>query len=262
LSTNVERRSYRFLVQPKWILFHLLVLVLVVVMVNLGIWQLHRLQDRRAFNAEVRERSELPVAAFESVVTDAVRTVDDGDLVEWRVVTATGTFVADEQVEIINRSQGGVAGFDVVTPLRLRDGELVLVNRGFMPDDESAPPPPEGEVVVTGVLRSTQRRGFGGLTDPDGRLTEFQRLDIERIAEQLPPPVAPVSVDLASTDPPTLNAPIPVPEPELGEGPHLSYMIQWWIFSVCAVVGWVLAVRRSARRPVAATTPSTSAGEP
>ena len=33
--------------------------------------------------------------------------------------------------------------------------------------------------------------------------------------------------------------------PTLDEGPHLSYTIQWFIFSICVIVGWVLAVRRS-----------------
>jgi cytochrome oxidase assembly protein ShyY1 len=240
---------YRFLLRPKWLLFHLVVLLLVVVMVNLGIWQLHRLQDRRAFNAEVRDRSDMPVAPFESVVIDAVRTVDDGDLVEWRPVTLAGRYVADEQVQIINRSQGGAPGVDVVTPLELPDGLLVLVNRGFVPATDPVPEPPEGDVVVTGVVRETERRGFGGLTDQDGDLTEFQRLDIERIAPQLASPVAPVFVDLVSSDPPAADGPIPVPAPDLTEGPHMSYMIQWWIFSACAIVGWVLAVRRSARQP-------------
>ena len=63
---------YRFALRPKWLLFHLLVVVLVVVMVNLGIWQLHRLQDRRAFNDDVRTRSSMPVVDFDDVVTSQI----------------------------------------------------------------------------------------------------------------------------------------------------------------------------------------------
>ena len=37
----------------------------------------------------------------------------------------------------------------------------------------------------------------------------------------------------------------PIVAPTLDEGPHLSYTIQWFVFSVCVIVGWVLAVRRS-----------------
>ena len=63
---------YRFAFRPKWLAFHLAVIVLVVLMVNLGIWQLHRLQDRRAFNDAVRTRSAMPVAEFDQIVTDQI----------------------------------------------------------------------------------------------------------------------------------------------------------------------------------------------
>jgi surfeit locus 1 family protein len=249
LTATVDDRMYRFAFRPKWLLFHLLVVVLVVVMVNLGIWQYHRLQGRRAFNDEVRSRAAVPVAEFEAVVTNTIVSLDDADQVEWRTVRATGTYLADEQVLVINRSQGGEPGEDVVTPLQLASGELVLVNRGFVAETDAVPAPPAGPVVVTGRLRSTEKRSFGGLTDPaDGDLTELQRLDIPRLAEQLPGPVAPVYITLLTSDPASAADPLPIPDPELDEGPHQSYMIQWFIFSICAIVGWVLALRRSARR--------------
>src|SRR5829696_2670573 len=98
---------YRFVLRPKWLLFHVLVIVLVVIMVNLGIWQLHRLQDRRAFNDEVRSRTAMPLAEYDQVVTDQIATVDDADEIEWRPVHLEGTYLPDEQVTIVNRSQGG-----------------------------------------------------------------------------------------------------------------------------------------------------------
>jgi surfeit locus 1 family protein len=261
---------YRFALRPRWLLFHLLVVVLVVVMVNLGIWQLHRLQDRREFNDDVRTRSAMPVAEFDDVVTAQIVTTGDADPIEWRPVRVVGTYLADEQVVVINRSQGGIVGKNVVTPLQTAAGPLVLVNRGFVAETDTVPPPPEGTVAVTGRIRATERRGFGGLTDaPDGELTELQRLDIDRLAQQLPAPVAPVSVDLVTSDPASPTDPAPLPGPELGEGPHLSYMVQWFIFSICVVIGWVLAMRRSARRPVSAApapvpadSPTASADEP
>ena len=39
---------------PKWIAFHVLVVVVVVAMINLALWQLRRLDERRDFNAQVR----------------------------------------------------------------------------------------------------------------------------------------------------------------------------------------------------------------
>ena len=235
---------YRFLFKPKWLGFHLLVVALIVLMVNLGIWQKHRLEDRREFNAEVRARSSEPIVPIEDVVTDATDPAD----VQWRTVTATGTYLADEQVVIVNRSQGGVIGVNVVTPLELDDGRLVLINRGFVPDSETVPAPTSGVVEVTGRLRETQQRSLGGLTEADGELTELFRIDIPRLAEQLPAAVLSSYVDLLAADPDQGVVPIPLPDPELSEGSHLSYMVQWWIFSACVAAGWVLAVRRSIRQ--------------
>lgn len=232
---------YRFLFKPKWLGFHLLVLALIVLMINLGIWQKHRLEDRREFNAEVRARSSEPIVPVEDVVDDDTDPAD----VQWRTVTATGTYLADEQVVIVNRSQGGVTGVNVVAPLELDDGRLVLINRGFVPDTQPVPAPAAGVVEVTGRLRETQERSLGGLTEADGELTELFRIDIPRLAEQLPAPVLPVYVDLLAAEPDQGVLPIPLPDPELSEGSHLSYMVQWWIFSACVAAGWVLAVRRS-----------------
>lgn len=235
---------YRFLLKPRWLLFHLGVVLLIVLMVNLGFWQLHRWEDRKDFNAEVRARAVQPVVPVEQVVTADT----DGDDVQWRTVTASGTYLADEELIVVNRSQDGFSGVNVVTPLELADGTLVLVNRGFVPTTLDVPPTPTGDVVVTGRLRETQERTLGQLTEGEGELTEIFRIDIPLLAEQLPAPVLPVYIDLLSTDPSQGELPVPLPDPDLSEGPHLSYMVQWWIFSLCVVVGWVLAVRRSVRQ--------------
>ncbi len=235
---------YRFLFKPKWIAFHVLVIATIVAMVNLGFWQKHRLEDRREFNSEVRDRSKEPVVPIDDVVADDT---DPGD-VQWRTVTVTGTYLPDEQVLIVNRSQAGAAGVNVVTPMELADGRLVLINRGFVPDTIDVPMPAEGVLTVTGRLRETQERSLGGLTEGAGDLTELFRVDIPRLAQQLPGPVLAVYVDLLAAEPDQGRPPIPLPDPELGEGSHLSYMFQWWIFSVCVAVGWVLAVRHSIRQ--------------
>jgi cytochrome oxidase assembly protein ShyY1 len=247
---------YRFLLRPRWIVFHLLCLIGVVGMIGLGFWQKSRHDDRSAFNALVTSRADEPVATVTDVVGPPGAEADPRD-VEWRPVTAAGTYRADEQVVIVNRSQNGQAGVNVVTPLELSDGRLLLVNRGFIPGQGTdPPPPPAGEVEVAGSLRRSQERAFGQISDPaDGVLTEMQRIDVPRLAQQLPDPVVPVYLDLAVSTPEQGLPPIPVPPPELSDGPHLSYMGQWWFFSACVAVGWVVAVRRSIRtRRVSAAT--------
>ncbi len=234
---------YRFLFSPRWLGFHLLVIVGIVTMINLGFWQLRRLDERKAFNAQVSERIADPPAPLD----DVLQTGTDPDSVEWRSVTARGTYVPAEQFLVVNRSQDGIGGTMVVTPLQLADGRLLLVERGFMPGTTPPPAAPAGTVDVAGRLRPSEERRTGQLSDPkEGELQEAQRLDIDRLAPQLDGQPVPMFIELTASRPaePT-PFPAPVTLPELTNGPHLSYAVQWFTFSVAVVVGWVLAVRKS-----------------
>jgi cytochrome oxidase assembly protein ShyY1 len=242
-TATVPHDMYRFLLRPRWLAFHLLVMAAIVAMVNLGFWQLRRLDERQAFNERVRERIDIAPVPLEDVLAAA----SDPAAVEWRAVEATGTYLGDEQVAIVNRSQGGRAGQHVATPLELANGRLLIVDRGFVPLGDDVPAPPPGEVTVVGRVHPSQERRRGQLSDPEGERAEFQRVDLDRLAEQLPAPVVPMYVDLVSSEPPQGSSPAPTELPELSEGPHLSYAVQWYIFAGCVAVGWVLAVRHSVR---------------
>lgn len=234
----------RFLLTPKWIAFHLVVLVAIIAMVNFGFWQLRRLDERRDFNATVEARYDAPPLPIDELLTSGA----DPDAIEWRPVTASGTYLPEFEFLVVNRSQHGAAGRNVVVPLELDDGRILLVNRGFVPlavDD--VPDVPAGNVSVSGRLRQSQERRLGQLSDPaDGVLTEVQRIDIDRLAEQLPAAVLPMYVDLLESNPAEVESvPEPVAPPDLGERNHLSYAVQWFIFAIAVAVGWFLAVRRS-----------------
>ena len=181
---------------------------------------------------------------------DAVLTpgTDPQDVV-WLPVTVTGTYRPDGTVHIVNRSQNGFAGDNIVVPFDLGDGRVLLVNRGFVALGEDVPPPPSGEVAVTGRLRPSQQRRFAQVSDPgEGTLTEAQRVDIPRLQQQVDGELVDMYIDAIASDPPDSSALEPVVRPDVSEGPHLSYAVQWFIFSVCAAVGWVLAVRYSAAK--------------
>lgn len=239
------------------IALHLLVIVLVVVMANLSAWQFRRLDDRRAFNEQVRSRANLPAAALADVIG---LPPDD---VEWRPLVVRGTFRPDDEVIVINRSQNNTAGNDALTPLDFAvDGKkfVVLVDRGFVPLSTDIPPPAAGEVEFLARARTSQQRRLGALTDPaEGVLREVQRVDVERLAEQMKSgadqTVLPFYVDyLQSTTgaDDIVSTIATVANPDLSEGSHLSYAIQWIIFSLCAIGAWVILVRRAIRsRPSA-----------
>ncbi|HEX9259838.1 MAG TPA: SURF1 family protein [Acidimicrobiales bacterium] len=244
---------YRFLLRPRWLAFHLLVVVLVVVMVNLGLWQLSRLDERKARNEEIRSRQAAPVQPLDALLAEhSVDTTSEGGAVQWYTVVVTGTYDPTEAVQIRNRSLDGAPGEHAVTPLRADDGTAVLLNRGWVPSEQAVagqvPPATSGPVTVVGRVRATQERGRFGPRDPaDGDLDKLARVDIDRIQQQTPYPLAPVYVELVEQQPAAAELPRALPPPALDEGPHLSYAGQWFLFSLCAVAGWVLVVRKSAR---------------
>ena len=141
----------RFLLRPRWLLSHVLVALLVVTMINLGFWQLRRLDEKRDRNALIEARQDEPVVPVEELLGPGA-TEGEVDAARYRGVTASGTYDDRATVTVRNRTQDGAAGAWLVTPLDLGSGERVGVIRGFvgLTADGSAAgaPAPEGEVTV------------------------------------------------------------------------------------------------------------------
>jgi surfeit locus 1 family protein len=254
-------RVYRFLLKPRWILSHLFVLFCVVLFINLGFWQLRRLHERKALNAEVAAAEAEPTAPLDQLLPDGpASTAEQVDDVQYRSVVITGTYAVDQQVLVTNRSNGGAPGFWVLTPLVRADGTAVVVNRGWIPFSYTAEgpwtdfDPPTGQVQVLGMVRAPQARSTSGLVagpkDADqGVLRSLARVDVERLQQQVDEKLVPAYVDLVQQQPAqTGQLPEPVPAPELDEGPHLNYAGQWFIFATLTIIVYPLLLRRVARR--------------
>ena len=227
-------------------MLHLLLGSLVALMLFLGFWQLDRLDQKRTFNATVLERTAMdPVSVVDLV---SAGSEPDGSL-EWRIVTAEGTYLPDEQVTLINRSLDGVAGYSPFVPLQMDDGTVVFVQRGFVPLAEPMPSIAEGRVSVTGFLRPPQTRGtLGAVDSTDPTATEFHRADVELIAARTEAPHLPMYIQLLGQSPAVESVwPQAARLPDLDEGPHFSYAMQWWFFSAVALTGWIVVARRAVR---------------
>ena len=192
---------------------------------------------------------------------------------EFRSTSVTGTYAVDQQVLVQNRTFDGQPGYWVITPLRLADGSAVAVNRGWVPfattsHDGPWPDfdPPSGTVTVTGLVRAGEVRGGGIISGPqdatEGRLTVLARVDLGRLGQQVNEPLLPVYVALVGSDPAQSGQlPVPVPPPDLSEGPHLDYAGQWFAFATLTMIVYPLLLRRTARR-VASERAGGDAGEP
>lgn len=226
----------RFLLSRRWIVFALVVVALAWVAWRLGEWQFHRLEDRKERN-EIIQRNEEAGAAPVSEVLAPGRGVALAD--EWRIVQATGTYAVEDTVIVRYRTREGAAGVDVVVPLELADGTSLLVDRGWYATDNrgvttaDVPEPPAGEVTITGWVRRDAEGDSAEVADQSTRA-----VDSGRIGDALGREVLGGWVDLRSESPEPETPLVPVELPELDEGPHFFYGLQWWFFGALAIFGF------------------------
>jgi surfeit locus 1 family protein len=241
------REVLRDLLRPAAIVSHLLVLTVVVACVALGQWQVDRLQFVREQNARAVQRMAEPPVDLAALMDPAASDAVDDAALEFRRVEVTGTYRPDEEVLQRNRQYRNQTGFHVLTPLELPNGAVVLVRRGWVPASLDQPPvaqaaPPPGDVTVIGLLERPVPQPSFGPQDPDeGRLERVFHTDTTRLDRQVTGELFPMILRIdAELDNPTEDQlPFPAGPPELDEGSHLSYAVQWHIFAVLALVTYV-----------------------
>ncbi|GAA2081380.1 SURF1 family protein [Streptomyces albiaxialis] len=243
---------YRFLLSRQWVILTLLALVLIPVMIKLGFWQLHRHEARVARNDEVAASLSAPTVPV-TELTGTGREPSDDD--KFRTVEATGTYDAKHEVVVRHRTaaDGDTIGYFVVTPLVMKDGKAVLVNRGWIKADRDltafpkVPPAPRGEVKVVGRMMPDETTEDSGIKDTKGLPDrQVMLINSEEQAEKAGRSLLHGFVQLAETTPkPSGRQPEVLPEPDhSGIGPHMAYAVQWWLFAAAVPVGWVILVRR------------------
>ncbi|MFQ5409960.1 MAG: SURF1 family protein [Anaerolineales bacterium] len=234
----------RALISRRWLLSTVLVVIGMGVMVRLGFWQLDRLAQRRAANALVQSRLDAPPVDL----TAEPLPLEPDDL-NLRTGTASGVFDFEREISLRNEAYQGQPGVHLLTPLVLADGRALLVDRGWLPYEQSQPEQwaafhGAAQAEVAGMIRTAQPTPAGADLPPVPEL-EWFRVDIDAIQRQMPYSLLPVYLQAG----PATNAgdALPVtelPAIELSEGPHLGYAIQWYLFVVILGVGYVRFVMR------------------
>ncbi len=228
-----------------WVLATLLVLAGTAFCIRMGFWQLDRLEQRRAFNAQV-------ITMRAEKMLDLTRSVPANiSTMEWRAVTVTGEYDFEHQVTLRNQFNGDQYGYHLITPLQFPGG-AVLVNRGFIPADQNSTPADwrkydeAGQVTITGQIRLGQEKpAFGGVADADvAHLDVWNNFDVNRISAQIPYPILSVFVQPNEIEGDNIPPISFQPEIELTEGPHFGYALQWFSFATILFFGYPFYLRK------------------
>jgi len=236
------------LLNVRWIATALAVLVLAGVCVELGRWQLHRLDARKARNDVTRTNLAAPPAPIDKIVGSQGVV---GDQHAWRTAVVTGRYDASKQIVMRYRNVEDRPGFEIVTPLVLSDGKAVLVDRGFLARQGAElapghiPAAPTGEVTVTGRLRRSERGGnTNGGTPDSGTARLINGPDFAKVLGlNLYDGYLTVDKQEPANDP-DFGA---FPGPEIDDGPHFFYALQWFFFALLALGGLVYFSRQEVR---------------
>ncbi|QFU15797.1 SURF1 family protein [Microvirga thermotolerans] len=236
--------SWRSLVAPG-----LATLVALAILVALGTWQLQRKGWKEDLIAQIQARAYgEPGAILPEPEWGRWQAQAD----EFRRVRVTGTFLNRFETPVYGLAPGGpgrssAQGYYLMTPLRLGNGSIVMVNRGFVPMElkEPASRPqsqPSGEVTVTGLVRAPEERNLFTPADDPARRAWFTR-DPQAIARANGlERVAPFYVEADAT-------PNPGGWPRGGQtrlelpNNHLQYAVTWYgialtLVGVFAAFAW------------------------
>ena len=229
--------------EPLSLLKSAVALLLVIGCLWAAQWQYHRGVDRHQRNNQIELRSDLAAIS----ISDAVEVAASQ---EWRKVSATGQFDPDRQILLRNRYFEGKYGFEALTAFQDSSGVEYWVDRGWVQAGENAtiapqiPPLPVGEVTIEGRLRLDrslpQGKFFALPTGNKGGLISEANAQASNKEYGID---STFYVDLLTGDHPELTPDVAASLPELSDGPHFAYALQWIIFAGLVLYGRFL-IRR------------------
>ena len=209
--------------------------------VRLGIWQLHRRQERRARNA-------LITARLDSAEIDVNAVPRDTALARFRRVRVSGVPDYAHEVIYADRSFRGSPGVNLLTPVRFPGRDTaVIVDRGWVyaPDGATVDFAKWHDRDSTFVGYVEELPSSAGSTYR-GKPRIIARMSLDVIRKAVPYPVAPIYVVVLGDSAMAPDRVARLSVPPLDDGPHMGYALQWFAFATISLVGAgvVLAGRR------------------
>ncbi len=232
----------------RWAPWLSLVVLFAIATTLLSWWQFARREERVEKITQVVENYESEPIQLSEVSWIAVGNGLRAD--EWRPLILQGNYIPEQAVLVRNRPLSGSPGFLQLVPFRTTTGEVIVIERGWLPagSDITEPllnPLPDSENKEL-VVRLRQGEFDSGKQSVEGRLDTIDLAEYSQLHPEL-------AIEtkfygrLATETPGSDEAPLPQPKPSLNEGNHLSYALQWLLFGIMAFAASLWAYRNDKR---------------
>jgi surfeit locus 1 family protein len=227
--------------EPQAILKSFVALILIIFTLWAAQWQYHRGIDRHHRNYLISKNS------AQSIIDLPLDTHSNLLLLEWRSVQTSGTFDSQKQILLRNHYSEGQYGFEILTLFTNDSGKKFWVDRGWVKAGATAAtapvatPAPSGHVSIVGRFRLSTSLPSGtffalpgnGKSGITSEINAQAREDTENFY-----------IDLLSGSVPALTPIVSAQLPELSDGPHMAYALQWVFFAGLILYGRFL-IRRT-----------------
>lgn len=239
--------GWKFAFTRRWAGYLALTIVFAAICAGLGTWQLARRAEALAEIVKVDTNYDSEPVPLAEALPDRT---DFTESQKWLPVVMTGTYLKADELIVRNRPLNIHPGFEVLTPLRLVDGTVFIVDRGWLPTGDtpdapsSVPEAPDGVVTVVARLKA----GEPSLAGRTALGNQIATINLTEVQGRLDLPIYTGAYGLVkSEDPAPGERPVPVTRPVRDEGPHLSYAFQWFVFALMAFIGLGWSVRQEFR---------------
>jgi cytochrome oxidase assembly protein ShyY1 len=230
---------FKNLIKPRWIALTLFLLILIYLFIRLSNWQFDRYDQRVLRNESTNVALSLAPKKIDSVSQMS-------GLKQWEKIELTGSYLSDQSKLVRKQYLENNLGFWVITPFKIQNGENILVNRGWIPigssasSNQSIPLAPVGTVNLEGYLQPFN----DSITQPkDLPLNQVNTIDYKYFESEI---ANNFYVQVAKSSPMDNQVAI-IPLPELSNGPHFSYAIQWILFALLLPIGWYVLLKNETK---------------
>ena len=216
--------------------------ILALVFSRLGFWQLGRMHQRQALNAELASRAVGTAVPISQLPTDTANA-------HYRKVSLDGVYDYANEIVLTLRSRDGSPGVNLVTPVRLAgtDTSLIVV-RGWVysPDGVTVDLPRWREAPTANGIGfvETYPPSRSGVNRSPTHPNAYRWLDRQELEKRFSYRLKPYYVVLTSPGDTVRDSPPRISVPPMDEGPHRSYSIQWFSFAAISIIGTILFLRR------------------